>query len=386
MKCGGVRAGAPHRGHRRDGRRRADVGLHGREPHLDRGRAPRRLRLAGDALPRSRRLARPRPRRRRPEASRSRTASCGRRTPRAWASSPSRVIWRRRRSPRVLRLTAHVHGFQAPHQRTLRTVMSVFFGRTTSVSSFSARGIGRGLTAPRARLELRVERRDLLRGRPPPLSSARPTSPACFIVRPAARAAVVARPIVVAEIALRPKSAPSTVAPTEIAVWMPACIDSCFSRPTVCSARRSRSWSAASFAAYFWRSASALGVTLLARPLLEARAEVRLALARLRHSLRRRAAEELERALAIDPGREVSAPGVGRLRRARRRSRARRSRAPFSGSSARSSDGEVRLGPRRPVDRIGRRRDARETSPSSRSRRSSRPRSAPRRRPSTAGR
>ena len=57
-------AGDAHRRDRRDRRHLPHVGLHGREPHLDRRGAARGLRVAGDAVPRPRRLARPRPRRR----------------------------------------------------------------------------------------------------------------------------------------------------------------------------------------------------------------------------------------------------------------------------------------------------------------------------------
>ena len=84
MKCGGVWPALRIAAIAETAGIRSDVGLHGREPHLDRGRAARGLRVAGDPLPRSRRLARPRPRRGRREASRSKTASCARPTRRGW--------------------------------------------------------------------------------------------------------------------------------------------------------------------------------------------------------------------------------------------------------------------------------------------------------------
>ena len=151
---------------------------------------------------------------------------------------------------------------------------------------------------------------------------------------------------------LRPKSAPSTVAPTEIAVCTPASTDSCFSRPTACSARRRRSWSEASFARVLLPEPVGGGVPLLARLLLKPRAEVRLALPRLRDTPGRRALPELERLLPIEPGREVLAPGLRRScrheRAGRRVGEARRLRpAPAS----RSSDAKVGLLARRPVER-----------------------------------
>ena len=88
------------------------------------------------------------------------------------------------------------------------------------------------------------------------VSFARPTSSVSLSTRPAPRAAVVARPIVETQIDLRPRKAPRMVAPTEIAVWMPCCLACSLSRSTACSARRRRSWSAATLGAYFWRRAS----------------------------------------------------------------------------------------------------------------------------------
>ena len=93
------------------------------------------------------------------------------------------------------------------------------------------------------------------------------------------------------------------VAPTEIAVWTPCCETCSCSRASVCWARRSRSSSAASFGAYFFRKRFHALVTLRPGRLAEAHAEVALGLAGPGERARRRVAQELEPALPVEPRR-----------------------------------------------------------------------------------
>ena len=138
---------------------------------------------------------------------------------------------------------------------TSRTVMFCLAGFSARVSSGAWPGSDFAATAPVSALSS-VSRSARACWRLSTVSRARDTSCASFMVRPAPRAAVVARPSVVALTALRPRSAPSTVAPREIATWSPCWVAWPDSRSTACWARRIFSWSTATFGAYFFRSSS----------------------------------------------------------------------------------------------------------------------------------